>query len=189
MIEEGPRFRARRLDRWEEYSFQETIRFIASDPTFYDPTQQTFSFAITEVITELVFPITFPIKFGVSIISDQDDLTYSGNWLCYPTIELTGPMQNPIVENDTTGEKLELIYEIAASEVVTITLDYGNKTVENDSGDNLIGVLSTDSDLATFHLAPDPEATGGVNTIKVQAGGTDSNSQIELQYYERYIGI
>jgi hypothetical protein len=189
VIEEGPKFNARRLDRWEEFSFIETLRFIAYDPTFYDPTQKDFSFSVTETITDLVFPITFPIQFGVSIITKQDNLTYNGNWLSYPTINLTGPMNNPIIENDTTGEKLELIYDIPASEVVTITLDYGNKTVENGSGDNLIGVLSTDSDLATFHLAPDPEASGGINTIIVQAGDTDSNSEVELLYYERYIGI
>ncbi len=189
MIEAGPRFRARRLDRWEEFSFQEVIRFIAYDPTFYDPTQKTFDFAVTEVITELAFPIAFPIVFGVSLITRAGNLTYNGNWLSYPTIVLTGPMKNPIIENTTTGEKLELYYEITAGEVVTITLEYGNKTVTNVAGDNLIGVLSTDSDLATFHLAPDPEAAGGVNAIEIQVGGTDANSALELQYYERYIGI
>ena len=189
MIEEGPRFQARRLDRWEEFSFQEVLRFIAYDPTFYDPTQKTFDFAVTEVITELAFPIAFPIVFGVSLINRSDNLTYNGNWLSYPTVVLTGPMKNPLIENSTTGEKLDLYYDIAAGEVVTITLEYGNKTVTNAAGDNLIGVLSTDSDLATFHLAPDPEAAGGVNTIEILVGGTDANSAIELQYYERYIGI
>ena len=74
--------------------------------------------------------------------------------------------------------------------IVTITTEYGNKTITNEDGDNLIGTLTTDSDLATFHVAPDPVAPDGENVFRVQGAGADSSAtNMVVKYYTRYIGI
>ena len=75
-------------------------------------------------------------------------------------------------------------------ETVTINLEYGNKTVVNNAGTNLIGTVTTDSDLATFHIAPDPEAVNGINQLLVT--GDDAvigQTEIRIEWHTNYIGI
>lgn len=187
LIQSGPGFEGRGAD-WEEWSVQELLRFTAFDPVFYDPTQQSLTF-ILAATNNLVFPITFPIQFGGSVLDYVQTVTYAGTWLSYPSIILTGPLNTAIVENQTTGESITFTYNIPAGRVVTIDLAYGAKTVADDLGTNLIGNIDPASDLATFHLAPDPEAAGGVNTLHLTASGLTGDSGISLIWYARYIGI
>ena len=77
---------------------------------------------------------------------------------------------------------------------MTFDLSYGVKTVLNQNGTNLIGSLSTDSDLATFHLTPDAEVTAntandGLNPISVTGTNLNEDSALMLKWYTRYIGI
>lgn len=191
LIQQGPTFMGKISGRWDEFSFSEAIQFIAHDPVFFDPNLLTVSLSLgADVDDDIVFSFDFDFIFRGSGTGQTDTLTYNGTWLSYPTIILHGPLTNPIVANLTTGEKIELETTIVTGRTVTINLEFGNKTVFDDLGNNLIGSLSTDSDLATFHLAPTPEAPLGVNTLSAVASGmTDGESQILLQYFERYIGI
>lgn len=203
-IAEGPRFEPAQLDKWDEWAFQEVLRFIAYDPLFYDPNLVTVTFLPVSCalgfpyiftfsfscVNGLIFPITFPIVFNSSYLSTTQTITYTGTWLTYPVITLTGPMTNPTMTNTATGEKLTLNYTISAGEVVTIDLRYGRKTVSNQTGTNLIGYLSNDSNLATFHIAPDPEAPGGLNPISLVAYLTTVGAtQMTFSYYTKFFGI
>jgi len=189
IVQEGPTFGASLNNGWDEWAIDDVIRFIAHDPTFFDPTRVETSFNFS-TFEELVFPIDFPIAFFATSFDETDTIYYGGTWLSYPEIVMTGPMNNPIITNTTTGEKIELDYNIALGEIVTITTEYGNKTITNEDGDNLIGTLTTDSDLATFHIAPDPVATNGENVLRAQGAGADSAiTSMVVKYYNRYIGI
>jgi hypothetical protein len=128
--------------------------------------------------------------FGSSMMGEDQLTTYTGTWQTFPLIYITGPMQGPVIRNLSTGEYIALDYSVSGGEVVTITLDYGNKTVTNNFGVNLIGIVTSDSDLATFHIAPAPEAVHGENIIRVIGGGAIIGvTKVELWYYTRYIGI
>jgi hypothetical protein len=190
IISQGPAFEPRNLSGWDEWAFTETLRFIAPYPVFYDPTSASATWTSGVTITELDFPITFPIQFSESLLSSSgNNIAYNGTWLSYPTIEVTGPIGGFKITNDTTGEFIHLNYTVPAGDTVTISLEFGNKTVEDVAGNNLIGTVTTDSDLATFHVAPDPEAAGGVNSFSVVGAGVDANTQVVLTYYTYYIGI
>lgn len=190
MIEQGPLFKSMDSDKWDEFGFMETLRFIAPDPTFYDPALGTLTWSLGLVQVELEFPITFPIEFSESLIDGETNtITYIGTWLSYPTIVITGPISGFNIENVDTGKMIQLNYAIQSGEIVTISLEYGNKTVESDIQGNIIGVVSTDSDLAEFAIVSDPEAADGVNNLEVNGASADSNTEIVLSYYTRYIGI
>jgi len=191
-IEQGPIFTPRDTSRWDEWAFTETLRFIAPDPTFYNPTQQS------QVWTwvagdELVFPFTFEgdmLVFLETFLSKTETVTYAGTWLAYPSFTIVGPADGFTIENQTTDEKLEYIRFVNAGETITISLEYGNKSIESSVYGNVIGYLSSDSDLATFHLAPDPEATDGENNINIFIGsGVDGTTAVTMNWYTRYIGI
>jgi len=174
---------------WDEWGFTEAIRFVAPDPTFYDPTSASLAVDADIANTELEFPITFPIEFGLSVFSATNNITYLGTWLTYPTIVITGPSSAILITNTATGERIIFNGSVNPGETVTISLQYGNKSVTNNLGENLIGSITPDSDLATFHLAPAPEAAGGVNPINVIATGIGGATRVVLSYFTRYIGI
>lgn len=183
-LTQGPNFQPRQPNRWDEWALQEVLRFTAFNPVAYDPAVNTQSFMLPE---QLVFPITFPIVFGG--LNDTENIAYTGTWLEYPTIELTGPMTNPVITNLATGETIALTYDIPAGVTVTITLTYGNKTVTDSLGNNLIGTVTPASALASFHLAPDPEAAGGINPINVAAGSVGASASAVISYFDRYLGF
>ena len=191
MLSFGPVFQPRDPSKWDEWGFTETLRFIAPDPTFYDPTQieQSWTLSGGSFSTELIYPYSLPIAYGDN--SDNSiGVSYQGTWLSYPTITLTGPMSGCLIENDATGEKIRMNYSIGKDETVEIVLEYGNKTAISNRFGSVIGTISEDSDLATFHIAPAPEALNGSNNLSIVAPGTSPNtSRAKIEYYTRYIGI
>jgi len=192
IIDQGPSFTARDITIWDEWGFTETLRFIAHDPTFYDPATKSVEFsAILDPLSDdhLVFPLTFPIELGAILFTDAITATTSGNWKTFPSIKVYGPIGNFVIENVSTKEIIRLGYNVPSGDVVTISLEYGNKFVTDQNGVNLIGTVSSDSDLATFHLAPDPEVSGGVNVLSVSTSSLDVSSRIVISYNDRFIGL
>ena len=187
MIEKGPMFEPRGRD-WDEWSIMETIRFIAHDPIIFNPTQQNATWTLA-ASNELVFPITFPIFFGGSILNDILNVTYNGTWMTYPVITILGPLNGARIINNSTDEQIELNFDVQAGKTITIDLNYGAKTVVNQDGTSYIGSVSSDSDLATFHIAPAPEVAGGVNELVVEGASADANTAVSITWNDKYIGI
>lgn len=168
-IAEGPKFDADEPG-WTGQMFREMLRFVAYSPTMYDPDMVTVTYLL-----------------GTGYISDYEDITYAGTWETHPKLVLTGPLTTPAVINESIDEYVKLEYNIPTGDTVTIDLDQG--TVEDNHGVNLMGALTADSALSTFRLAPHPELHNGVNRIRLVAGGATVDSDFEVQYYTRYIGI
>ena len=163
------------------------INLIAPDPTFYDPVINTNQNYVT-IKSGFEFPITFPISFDSGIFTIRTQITYAGSWFCYPIMYLFGPVSYPLIRNTSTGKWLRIDHVINYNEKVTIDLRYGYKTIRNNYGENLILYLNENSDLADFCLSH--ETTNGVNNIQVDGSGADQNyTRIELDWYDRYIGI
>ena len=191
-IERGPIFQGRDLKHWSETTIEEVLRFVAPDPTFFDPTPIIELFSVTN-ISHWVLPFAFGINddllFGFGAETTVTT-TNTGTWLSYPDICLTGPLSDVIITNVTTGEMLNFVGNIASGYAVTISLQYGNKTVTGSDGANLIGRMSDDSDIATFHIEVDPIAVGGVNDITISTQiGVIGESNVEITYNPRYKGI
>lgn len=193
-VQIGPLFRVGRQDQWDEWSIQEDLVFTAFDPLVTNPTKKIVTFVPTSTLVNLKFPISFggsDIIFDHPIALDETFVVnYTGTWLSNPIIKIFGPISSPAVTNLATGDKLSLGYAVSAGETVTINTEYGNKTISNELGTNLIGTLSTDSDLATFRIEPDPTVPDGINTL--QATGEDVNASLTsvvVEYFEKFIGI
>lgn len=177
-IQQGPSFPTR--GNWDETTIQETLRFIAHNPVWYNPVQQTQTYAPVGAPVG-TFPITFPFTF--ESYDTTATITYNGNWIDYPSIVVTGPISNFRIYNATTDEELRLLYDLSAGRTITFDLSYGNKTITLDDGTNLIPYISEDSDLATFHLEP------GSNVIQVSGSGVVSGMTVVVNWYERYIAL
>jgi len=181
----GPVFQNPVTNLWDHWSVQEPLVFTAYNPVVYDPTQ--VSVMVAGPFLELTPPVTFPFVLGV--YESDTTITYTGTWTSYPTITINGPLNNFTIINTATNQRLSLNYDVSAGEIVTIDLSYGSKTITNNFGQNLIGYLTTNSDLGSFAIEPDPLVAGGVNTFMTYTDNLLYDSRVYIKYYTCYIGI
>lgn len=182
VIESGPAFAARKAGVWDEFAYNETLKFTAYDPIWFDPVSVSLSQALGTSAQNLVFPITFPIQFGTSF-GTTFTINYAGDWLTYPIIKVNGPSTSMNITNNTTGQTISILYNLPDLRFLTIDLTFGVKSVVLDDGTNLIGSVVSTSDLALWHLAP------GANSITVTGGGNGVDTSLVFTYLNRYIGI
>ena len=164
-LQSGPSFGPTNPERWEEWSFEQVVQLVAYDPTFFDPTQQTYT----------AMPLV-----GVG------NITLLGTFQVWPVITYED-LTNPVITNLTIGEAITLTYVIAPPRIVTIDLTPGRKTVQDDLGNNLIEHVT--GDLATWRLEVNPIASGGVNQIQFGVGAQGGAAAMHVYWYDRWIGI
>lgn len=166
MIDLGPEFVARDPGVWDEYSFTESLYFVASNPVYYEPT------VLDEVST------------STGTATRSVTVNYLGTWQEYPTIRLDGPMTAPTIENDAIeGFGFGYGAIIPAGHYVEIVLTYDTKTAMYDGVTNVIANL--DGDLGTFRLVPG----ANVITATTDIGGLATGAKLTVSYKHRYIGI
>lgn len=162
----------------------------AGDPTFYDPNGAAITFELGGGSGVFAVPLTVPVAVGASTIDQTTIIAYAGNAPTLPTIRITGPITNPTVENESLGFILDFTgITIASGDYYDIDLRYASKTVVNSTGVDKLADLTNDSDHAVWHIAADPAAPGGLNSIRVTGSSADANSQVEISYFDRYLGI
>lgn len=174
--------------RWGAQRLAVQIR--CAEPAFYDPDLVVVNITGLAGGTAFDVPMAIPWTIGGATINSSYVINYPGNWLSYPQIRITGPITDPVITNNSTGEVLSFLgYTISAGTYYDIDTRPGYKTVTDSAGANQISKLATNSDLSTWHLAPDPEAPGGVNSIQVAGSSGSTATKISLSYYVRYLGI
>jgi hypothetical protein len=188
-IDQGPGFAARDLSEWDEWSFTETLRFIAPNPLFKNPivSTQALTFAATAGFT---FPMTLPLYIDDDILQDTLTCTYGGNFETFPTIILHGPMSGCEITNNFNGKRINLLYVVSFDETLTIYLNQNNKKAISSKSGDVSGILYL-SDLTMFKLFPHPTVVGGANTFDILASGVSvaGGSAVTFQWNELDIGI
>ena len=171
-----------------DFTVRAVIQLRAADPTWYN------TFGDIEVISAQLFgtptpyPKTYPVPYGSDTINKITAITYDGSWLTYPVIQCVGPATNLTIV-DSLGNVINFVDPILAGDTWTIDLTYGAKTVVDQNGLNKFSSLDINSNLTNWALYPDPTVANGINTVVVSATGNDSNTQVTLTYYARYIGV
>lgn len=168
------------------------VQLRASDPIWYDPQPRFFGLMGGSSTGTSGFGVPLHVPWIMSSQSSIDKtfpLIYPGSWSEYPILTIYGPASNVTIQNLTTGDVLLLPYVgLGAGHWIQIDCRYGHKTVIDDTGANRISELSDDSDLATFRLAADPDADGGVNMMRFAvAASADNSTGLQVQFYDRYV--
>lgn len=172
------------------YDYSVVVRLIAHDPIWRSAEQRSLVVGIPVSVDAGTFPWTFGISFGTSYLNSAIELAYAGTWPAYPQIDVRGPVTNAKILNDTTGELLFLNTTIPDGQVVRIDLSENVKTVTNiTTGENWMEYLSSDSDLATWHLAPAPEVPNGLNVLRFIGLAGGQATAITLRWYDKFIGV
>lgn len=188
-ILDGPRVNWQGDSSLVPFDINEPLRFIAPYPIWSDPVESETIH--TGDILSSCLPLCLSTCIGSAVINTSFDIDYIGTFESFPTIEITGSLDSPLIENVTTGKKIQFLYNIGVTEVVTVELTPDQALVYNNFGDNLIGVIEDTNDLSTFSIEPEGlNVPGGVNTIRLQgSGGTLGTTQILLLYEDMYLAV
>jgi hypothetical protein len=157
------------------------IDLIAHDPYWREP--QEVSHALTAYEGLFSFPFSFPIEFG----REGDSTVLSNDGTVDTSIELNiqGPVANPIITNETTGEYLKLNRALAADEVLHINTSRHNKRVEIYRDGAVIekawGYLDEYSTF--FTLIP------GDNLLSYKADSGVDTAIASVAWHNKYLGI
>lgn len=157
--------------------FTWTLQVTAPDPLKYGPARTTSTgLEGSAGGTGLVFPTTFPLDFGVppGVVPGSMSLPNVGKATYWPTIRLSGPVPNPKVTLNNTGDFVRLGFTLTASQWVDI--DCANRSV----------LLNGQNSLAKFvtfsgnWLAVPP---GGAS-ISWTADAADPAASMTVSHYE-----
>lgn len=169
-----------------------TQQFVATlkapDPTWYDPIEVVVNFGVSGGGGSFTVPMSVPTGVGASAINQTTVVAYPGTWQTSPVIQIIGPLTNPTIVNNTTGETLALTAVIGVGQTWTIDTRYGRKSITDQLGVNQIGTLSDASNLATFHLASTIDTPDGLNSFTVTGTAATGATIVYIRYYTRYIG-
>ena len=156
----------------------------AHNPFPYDPEGVSVPFALSGGGTGFVVPVVTPFTFGASTLSVTSVIALPDIAAIdsFPIITLTGPINTPVITNNTTGDSLTFTTNLGSGTVYTIDTRYGYKSVTDQLGAVKTGDLSNTSDLATFSLVP------GDNSITVTGTSATVATSISFQFYKYFLG-
>lgn len=156
-----------------------TMRFKSDGiPAVYDPTIVTYPLS-PSLSGNFTFPWSFPRSFAQSGVYSTPAVSNDGDIDTPIHVVLNGPLINPILRNNTTGEQLSL---------VGLTLVAGQQLViDTDPRDLVVQINGVDAwqyinDAQFWMLAP------GANSLLLDIGGTTVASTGAITWYSRYIG-
>lgn len=173
------------------YTHAVGVTLSAADPAFYDPTGKSVTFALGGGGEAFDIPLAIPLKVGVSVMDQVVTIDYVGNWLALPfRIRIVGPITDAVITNLATDEKMDFTgITIVAGDYYDIDCRYAQKTVVDDEDTNKIADLTTDSDLATWHLAPGAGIGAGPNGIQVEGSAVTAATTVYVQWFDKFVGL
>lgn len=146
------------------------VSLFCPDPRLYAVTESSGSYDPTISGTAgLDFPLDFPLDFGASDTLGRLTVTNEGNMDSPPVFVITGPVTNPIIDNDSTGESI-YTQSCGLTSSDSLTIDVANKTVVLN-GTNRPDLI--DASLTTwFNLQP------GTNQLRLRGTGMSTGSTL-----------
>lgn len=146
------------------------------DPVIYGSTIKIASTQGTDPSTTSgsgIYPFSYPIVFGASTYSVTSAATNTGDLPVYPlSITVYGPVNTPVITNDTTGESIRVEENLgSSSNILRISYDKDSLTSTVD-GVNVLGSTSG----TFFKLRPGP------NEITLTGSSIGSGAYVEVTY-------
>lgn len=167
------------------------VQFECADPIPYDPTLQNIVFD-TSAGSGFLIPMEVPFLYTTgTTINRVTSLEYEGKWETFPVIYATGPAEDLVITNETTGRVLDFTgHVIAGGDTYTIDTRYGRRRIIDQNGVIKNSALTDDSDLQNFGILPNPKAPGGINDIRVEvAAQATIATRVRFEFYNRYLSF
>lgn len=195
----SPNFPSSDEEEWYEFGYQDELEIEAIEPWFFNYSQSVDS-GTQGTDNHLVFPFAFDgvdMVFGSGTFWGSATINYTGSWYAYPKLVVHGQASNIIITHVELGYRIAWLGSLTTTDSLTIDLrnnysstgQYEGVLVYNAAGANQFNYLDPLSNLLQFRIYPDGEVAGGVNTLRLEAQSTDSNTSFTVTYNTAYIGI
>lgn len=141
------------------------FQLLATDPRLYGETlESSLVSAAPDSVPGASFNQTFDLSFGGGVAPGSVTVSNGGNYDAPATYRITGPVTDPAVTNNTTGQAFSLTTTLTAGNYVDI--DTATRTVLYNGATNYYSKLDAGSDL--FDLVP------GANELRLTRTGADA---------------
>lgn len=178
VLDGGPAFPERGMDAFQEFQ----IDFLCPDPYWQDLNQVSRSLRAYE--GKFTLPFTLPFKLGKQ--GDRTTLNNEGDVPAPVHIDMQGPVTNPRITNDTTGEFIQINGSVARDEILHIDTSPSKKRIEVYKGDkvrSIFGRLAYEQGASFWQLLP------GANDVSYVADEGNSDAIVAVSWHSRYSGI
>lgn len=150
--------------------------FRAFDPYWYDSVTKVETFRLNES-PGLFFPI-LPLRLVSSTVFADISINNTGDVESFPEWIITGPGENIVISNLSTGEQTKLELKLESWE--SLTINTATKLITKNDGTNLFYTLTDDSSLWSLKE--------GENSIRLEMSIATEESSVQLSYRPRYWG-
>ena len=149
------------------------------------------SFSLAEVAPMFGFPLVFEtgeddgtIIFGNMTVG-RVHFYNRGDVEAPVIVEIPGPVQTPMIVNETTGEFIRVHTPIMAHERMIINTGFGSKAVviADNAGQKRNAFHYIDLDSAFFQLAP------GENRLRFRAEAGNDTATVTVRFKQLYLGV
>lgn len=155
------------------------VSLFAADPRIYSAVLKEQSYDPTSALLGggVNFTLSFPLEFPTSTASHLE-LVNGGNFPSPPVLTIQGPVEDPSVDNDTTGETIDLRYIMGANDVIVVDVGAREITLNGAERPDLLRV----QDSTWWELA------AGTNQIRMRGTGMSPGvTELTVQYRDARI--
>lgn len=141
---------------------QWAVTLLAPDPRLYGDALRSGTYDPAAALSGggVSFPLSFPLEFSTTT-SSHLSLVNAGQFPTPPVLRIQGPVVNPSIDNDTTGETLRVVYSLGSADVVVIDVASRSVTLNGAERPDLL-----DARESTWW-----EMAGGTNLLRLRGTG------------------
>ena len=156
------------------------VELVASDPAIYTDLLSAVILSVFTPSGGLSYPVTYPKVYGAAGSGLGTIVDNAGDWETWPTLKINGPtsgtLTDPIVENVTTGKKIELNanggVSIGQAQQLIVETHPAKRSILFASGASRYGRQSVASEF--WPLVP------GDNELRFRASGTTTGATVDV---------
>ncbi|HWO58541.1 MAG TPA: phage tail protein [Umezawaea sp.] len=156
-------------------SFDWSVQLTAPDPLRYGSEPHQVSCGLPKPGAGISFPLAFPLEFGEPADGSLAAAN-AGTTVAWPVWTITGPCTQPVIRNDSTGERLAFSLNLADGDVLVV--DTAARTVFLGGASRRAALLPRS---AWFGLPP------GNSTISFGAFDNTASARLTVSWRDAWI--
>lgn len=158
------------------YGAKLSIQFECSDPRLYSLVENNEFISLpSDIVDGLDYPLVYPLDYGVVIEPNSLIINNAGSAPTPVELNFLGPVTNPVLINQTTGETLGFDIVLTESDILTVDTRKGTVLL-NETADRLYTRTLLSSPILGFDLI------SGDNELQVIADEWDTGAGVEVIY-------
>jgi len=151
-----------------------TYEFFCPDPLIYDDTQQSVDIAQSSSSVGRTYNRTYDVTYGAG---SANNLVINNGWATtYPVITINGPVINPQISDNSTGNFLLINYSLQSSDIMVIDTNLRSITL---NGVNRRALLDNTSSWFA--------ALSGTTILTFRGTGTSGSTTCVVSWRNAYI--